>query len=71
MVIIFPEHSNNINAALHSWCSTINGLHIVEFLLRQSFERTQEEGWDGEGAAIFLPAKSSSHKSTVHTADWV
>ena len=29
-------------------------------------KRTQEEGWDGEGAAIFLPAKSSSRRSTVY-----
>lgn len=66
MVIIFPEHTNNINAAPSFCSSTISGLYIVEFLLRQSFERTQEEGWDGEGAAIFLPAKSSSRRSTVY-----
>lgn len=41
---------------------------FVEFLLRQSFEGTQEEGRDGEGAAIFLLAKSSLGRSTVHTA---
>lgn len=37
----------------------------VGLLLRQSFERTQEEGWDGKGAAIFLLAKSSFHRRTT------
>lgn len=66
-----PTYSNARNTAQHCWSSAGSGLYIAEFLLRQSFERTQEEGWDGEGAAIFLLAKSSLRRSTVHTADWV
>ncbi len=59
VVIIFLEHTDNSGAARRSSSLAESGLYIVTFLLRQSFERTQEEGWDGEGAAIFLPAKSS------------
>lgn len=66
VVIIFPKHTYNSNAARCSWSSAVSGLYIVDFLLRQSFERTREEGWDGEDAAIFLLAKSSLRWGTVY-----
>lgn len=40
-------------------------------MLRQSFERTQEEEWAGESVAIFLPAESSLYAQVQYTADCV
>lgn len=51
VVIIFPECTIiKAASALH-----ISGLHFVEFLLRQSFERTTGRGMGCSGCSHFSP----------------